>query len=404
MKKTALRLISILIMICMSISLISCSSGSAEAPKAPQTASAAPEPTPDISSFDYSAKTYDVNALEGKYKLQGRCPVVSYKPPRTDGEINAIALDYTAASISFNAYCEGDVTAEIYTAPTSIGGTKLYLNVYVDGVKNASRADFRLSGRKLNTITLAEGLERGFHTFVIERQTEAERGLIYLNSISINGEMYDKPADSELFIEFIGDSITTGYGNLYPDLTEGEQDANQASNVYQDGTKTYAYITAKNLGADYSIVAQQGIGATKGYYAHTMLGTYEDTCYQCDHNDKWSFERKPDIVVINLGTNDYTMATRDQLTMEEMQRGFEDFCSLVREKNPDAKILWAYGMMNEGAEEYIRAALETAGGEAAGFYFVKLESNRDGGNGHPSAAAHESNAAILTEAIKNIMG
>ncbi len=410
MKKRFLHLTGLLIIICLFVTALSCAGRTGgQTPSDPSDASTgapaeAPTPTPDLSSFDYSEKTLDTDALAGKYKLQGRCPIVSYKPPKQDGKISALALDYSACSVEFRAFCEGDVTAEIYTAPTDIGGSNLYLNVYIDGVRNSSRADFCLKGRKVNTVTLASGLERGLHTFKIERQTEAERGLIYINSITLSGELTDAPENAKLFIEFIGDSITTGYGNLYPDLTEGEKDSNQASNVYQDGTKTYAYITAANLGADYSIVAQQGIGVTSGYYAHTMLGTYTKTCYQCNHKDEWGFDRKADAVVINLGTNDYTMSTRDKLTPEEMQKGFEDFCSLVREKNPESKIVWVYGMMNQGAEEYIRAALEASGGESAGFYFVKLESNGDGGNGHPSAAAHEANAEILTKALKDILG
>lgn len=368
-------------------------------PVNPETAS----PLPDPNRFDYTAKTYDISSFDGKYKVQGRCPIVSYQPPNAKEEIEALALDYSCAAFSFNAYCEGDVTAEIYTAPTAIGGNKLYLNVSVDGVKNDSRKDYRLSGRKNHTVTMASGLKKGLHTFVIERQTEAERGLIYLNSVSINGEIYNPPSLNDLYIEFIGDSITTGYGNLYPDMTEGEKDTNAASNVYQDGTKTYAYLTAAKLGADYSIVAQQGIGAVCGYYPHTMLETYEDTCYQCGHKQKWDFERKADVVVINLGTNDRTMVAAGKTTLAEIQNGFTSFCLLVREKYPAAKIIWAYGMMDQSAEPQIKAALTAAGGEAAGFYYVSLISDGSGGNGHPSANAHEANAEILTDAIKKVI-
>lgn len=186
-------------------------------------------------------------------------------------------------------------------------------------------------------------------------------------------------------------------------MTEGEKDTNAASNVYQDGTKTYAYLTAAKLGADYSIVAQQGIGAVCGYYPHTMLETYEDTCYQCGHKQKWDFERKADVVVINLGTNDRTMVAAGKTTLAEIQNGFTSFCLLVREKYPAAKIIWAYGMMDQSAEPQIKAALTAAGGEAAGFYYVSLISDGSGGNGHPSANAHEANAEILTDAIKKVI-
>ena len=392
------RILSLLTIACTAVLLTSCTSA------APAASPASSSPSgPDPALFDYTAKTYGIASFEGKYKVQGRCPVISYTPPKADEALEALALDYSCSSFSFNAYCEGDVTAEIYTAPTAIGGDMLYLNVYVDGVRNASRPEYKLTGKKVHTLTIASDLERGLHTFVIERQTEAERGLLYLNSVSLCGELYEPPGQSSLFIEFIGDSITTGYGNLYPDLTEGEQNPNPASNVYQDGTRTYAYLTAQKLGADYSIIAQQGIGISSGYYPHTMLGTYKYTCYQCDHRQPWDFERKADLVVINLGTNDRTMVSAGKTTLEKIQKGFEQFCLLVREKYPDAKILWAYGMMEQSAETQIKAALSAAGGEEAGFYYVKLASDGSGGNGHPSAAAHEENAEILTEAIKKII-
>ena len=257
MKKSILSLLTIA---CTAVLLTSCTSA------APAASPASSSPSgPDPALFDYTAKTYGIASFEGKYKVQGRCPVISYTPPKADEALEALALDYSCSSFSFNAYCEGDVTAEIYTAPTAIGGDMLYLNVYVDGVRNASRPEYKLTGKKVHTLTIASDLERGLHTFVIERQTEAERGLLYLNSVSLCGELYEPPGQSSLFIEFIGDSITTGYGNLYPDLTEGEQNPNPASNVYQDGTRTYAYLTAQKLGADYSIIAQQGIGISSGY-------------------------------------------------------------------------------------------------------------------------------------------
>lgn len=399
----------------LTVSLCACGSGGrtspspgGETPEISGTDGGTATETPGIPTVppdtDYSEKTFTVADLAGKYKVQGRTTVISYKMPKATEKTDAIALDYSAASVAFNAFCEGTVSLSLYTALTAIGGNNLYLNVYVDGVLQGSRQDFRLTGTKVHTVAIAENLERGYHTFLIERQTEAERGNLYLNSVTLCGELAEKPADKPLFMEIIGDSITAGYGNLYPDLADGEKDSNPASNVYEDGTRTYAYLAAKALDADYSIVAQQGIGVVSGYYPHTMLKTYTNTCYQCGRRQEWGFERRADIVVINLGTNDHTMVRNGKITEEEAREGFRDFCLLVREKNPDAKIFWAYGMMDTSAGEWVQAALESVGGEEAGFYFVSLTSNGEGGNGHPSAAAHAENAEILVKAIREKLG
>ena len=54
--------------------------------------------------------------------------------------------------------------------------------------------------------------------------------MIYIDSVRMSGEFAPKPSDHEIFIEFIGDSITTGYGNLYPNDADGEKGTNAAFN------------------------------------------------------------------------------------------------------------------------------------------------------------------------------
>ena len=60
-------------------------------------------------------------------------------------------------------------------------------------------------------------------------------------------------------IEFIGDSITAGYG------VDDEVKEHGFSTATEDVTKTYAYKTAAALQADYSIVAYSGHGIISGY-------------------------------------------------------------------------------------------------------------------------------------------
>ena len=364
-----------------------------------------PEPTPfNIDALDYSEKTVSADDLFPYCKTQGRTIITDYKLTSSSKEYRGIALDYSAAAIEFNAYCEGTVVASFRAKSTDIGGSRLYLSVYVDGVQvGTSRGDFKLTRSTLTKLTLAEDLPRGLHTIRIERQTEAERGLIYVDSVKLSGELAERPADSQYFIEVIGDSITAGYGMLYPDLSDGQTGANAAANEYEDGTRTYAVLAAKAIGADYSIVAQQGIGVIAGYYPHTMLKTYTETCYQCGRHEAWTFPRKADVVVINLGTNDNTFCNNGTVTLAQVEKGIKDFIDLVRAKNPDAKILWAYGMMDTTLYTYIQKAIKAKGGAQAGLYCVKLTPNRSGGNGHPSLQAHIDNAKILEEKLKELL-
>lgn len=370
------------------------------------TAEPSPEPTPlNVDAFDYSEKTVPADVLFPYCKTQGRTFVTESTFRKTVPAVPAIGLDYSASAIEFNAYCEGTVTAAIRVKSTGIGGSRLYISVYIDGQQAGSgRADFRLTKSSAVDVTLAADLPRGLHNIRIERQTEAERGLLYIDSVTLAGELAERPRDSEYFIEVIGDSITTGYGNLYPDLSDGEKGSNAAANEYQDGTRTYAVLAAKAIGADYSIVAQQGIGIIKGHYPHVMLDTYAETCYQCDRHEEWTFPRKADVVVINLGTNDASFYGAGQVSLAKVEKGIRDFIDLVRSKNPDAKILWAYGMMDTFLCPYIEKAINEKGGEAAGLYYLKLSPNGSGGNGHPSLQAHINNGKTLEKKLKEILG
>lgn len=364
-----------------------------------QSTGTTPSATP--SESEVQATTFDADTLYAASKVQGRVLVYDYLNRRKQ-ERRGISLDYTASSIEFTAQCEGTVSVNLCGIPEgSVAAPIIYVNFYVDGKLLSSRSAGGI--RKELDFVLAENLKAGTHTFKIERQNEAEKGVLYVNSVTLQGTLGKKPANSKLYIEFIGDSITTGYGNLYPDLIGDVHPSKEpASSCYQDGTQAYAYLTAKKLRADYSIVAQQGIGVSVGWQPHTMLETYTETCYQTDKHTSWNFSRQPDLIVINLGTND--LGVPHTTGAAAVQKGFVDLLKLVRSKNPNAKILWVYGAMYTSGAPIVEAAVKEAGGSSKGFYaYTKLQPNNQGGVGHPVVAAHEKNADLLAAEIRRLL-
>ena len=123
-----------------------------------------------------------------------------------------------------------------------------------------------------------------------------------------------KPTEKkDMLIEFIGDSITCGYGIDDPDKDHHFVTATE------DVTKAYAYLTAKTLDADYSMLSFSGYGIISGYTdndnkvsAQTVPQFYTKLGYSWGKNgdfspqeSEWEFSgRQPDLVVVNLGTND----------------------------------------------------------------------------------------------------
>ena len=168
----------------------------------------------------------------------------------------------------------------------------------------------------------------------------------------------------------------------------------------QDLASQCAFLTAQALGADHSIVSFSGIGLDKGYSSINMQQFYTKDSYMRDNYKDYEVEeRTPDIVVINLGTNDAAKgSTEDQLIAN-----VKTLINTVRENyGEDTPIIWAYNMMGECRFDWTKKALEELGGEQKGIYSVKLTPNNDGGAGHPSVSGHATAAEELSAYIRSL--
>lgn len=230
-----------------------------------------------------------------------------------------------------------------------------------------------------------------------------------------------KPTENcDKLIEFIGDSITCGYG--VDDLDSGHH----FSTTTEDATKTYAYKTAEKLGADYSLVSLSGYGIISGYSGDgnkqaeqiipkfynkmgnsggTYLGNY------VAQETEWDFtKRQPDVVVINLGTNDNSYVKNDSAKKEEYTSAYMAFLKQVRENNPEATIFCTLGIM--GAELYpcienaVEQYVKETGDALVHTMKFDTQSMADGiaADWHPSEKTHEKAAEKLSAKIKEVMG
>ena len=312
---------------------------------------------------------------------------------RTVLKDGALWLDFSASGIEFSANCEGKVALNLNvkslkSTDATYGG--IYFTVIVDGVTKA-RAECRVNTTGTVELVLAENLPAGNHTFEVYRQTEQRGGEIGISSIVMNGSFNAKPADNRLYIEFIGDSISTGYGVLG---VAGDSEAGSAK--WQDATLAYPYLTAKALGADFSDVCNSGIGAKYGYEGFIMPQFYPLQRYHFDKTTQYNFNaRQPDVVVIALGTNDIAMEADKGATQDKRIAGYQELLDLVRAKNPNSKIVWIYGMMKSDDNAVIKQLMEDNGGAAAGLYSLGLTKDGAGAGWHPSAAAQRSYANDL---------
>lgn len=346
-------------------------------------------PDGEVDMGELEMETYEVKDLNGLYKTQGRTHYKDGMP----------SLAYTASSFEFNAYCEGDiyVTFEA-TKINSSAGNGTYLSVYIDGVKQ-SRSVGHLNYYGEDTSVIALDLPLGNHNIKIVRSTEIEPSLIYVKSISLAGEITQPEADKDLLIEFVGGAVVTGMGMLY-DKEIALYDPSSA--IYQEGTESFAYKTAQSLNADISVVARQGIGAVTGWQKVSMIDAYNYTMHAANNTLLYDFKKQPDIIVVELGAADYDVLkwNNTDKTEEEIVDGFYDMLALLREKNPNAYIVWTYGFNDTVLKDVIPTVIENSGGAEKGFYAVKLSHSNQGGKGLPNEAGHTKAANELIDFIR----
>ena len=356
-----------------------------------------------------------ITELAGKYKTQGRTPIVN----------DTLMLDWTAAGIEWEANCSGDVTVTLnatrmgHTDVEADGG--LYFTVYVDGVmqaadlripetvdstwtSNSTNYPFHITALGNTTFTIAEDLPEGDHTFAIYNQTEANMGAFGVKSIELSGTFKDAPVEKDLFIEFVGDSITAGHGVL--------NNFNVNAPLYEDATRGWPYLTAKALDADWSVLAVSGITAIDGIGwsgagSVNMQDVYPFETYYSDKTLAHDFanSKKPDVIVLGLGTNDcWTWNGTGGVTLTDAQKvsGFKQMLTHLRDRNPDSKIVWVYGMMSSAADEFILQAISEMGGAGNEYYSLGLTKNTAGGRGHPNLAVQSEYAADVSAFITKI--
>lgn len=257
-------------------------------------------------------------------------------------------------------------------------------------------------------------------TIRIVKLSEAAMSTVGIKTLEVEcmGDIQPTPGKEHL-IEFIGDSITCGYG------VEDEDKNHHFSTKTENVMKTYAYKTAEALDADYSMVSFSGYGIVSGSsgdgqkHPEQVLSLYYEKLgfsygayvgkYAADV--AWDFnKRQPDLIVINLGTNDETYTKTDAAKRDKYVAGYVEFLKMVRKNNPDATILCTLGIMGDGLYPSLEKAVEQYSTESGdtNVHTMKfdVQSPADGlaADWHPTEATHTKAADKLAAEIKEVMG
>ncbi len=296
-----------------------------------------------------------------------------------------------------------------------------YYNIIVDdSVYKVLKAK---SGKQ--TYELVSGLSPGKHTIEIYKRTECSVGSSrFLGFSAPEGTRIEKPLAKTRRIEFIGNSLTCGYGNevSIPAPPDGSPNTGFHSKN-ENNYLAYGSITARNLNANYRCVAYSGRGLYRnntGSMEGTIPKVYPRIFPDEPSSTLWDFKREqPDVVVINLGSNDFYLERDGDFVNESLfTKTYVSFLEELRSTYPAVKIVCVVGnamsdYWPEGRQCWTRiqnlvksvVAERNGKGDFAVHYF-KLNPQQPpyGEDWHPSIATHQEMANDLTPFIKEIVG
>ncbi|GKX66558.1 SGNH/GDSL hydrolase family protein [Inconstantimicrobium mannanitabidum] len=351
---------------------------------------------------------------------------------RTTGELSPLTLFWTGSAIELNAkgselWLEVEVDYDIYEPWISI-------------LVNSAVVSRQMLTAGRYWVCVFRGMnENETKNIRIVRDVQAMNGdescSLKIHAVKFDGEFL--PIEEKPYkIEFIGDSITSGEG------TVGAKPEEDWISMWFSAIRNYTFITAEALNAEYRVISQSGWGVLTSwdnnphynipeYYDKVcglLTGEKNESLGAFKQNDFASWQ--PNVVVVNLGTNDAgafnspewkdeetgeihkQRLNEDGTPNEEDLKAFEGavviFLAKLRKYNKNAHIVWVYGMLGtpimpaiyRAVDTYIK---ETSDKRVSVFQLPNTTDETVGSRCHPGVLSHKKAAKELTEYIKEII-
>jgi len=345
---------------------------------------------------------------------------------------NPLTLFWSASGIEF---CTN--ASELWVQVSSdYSVNEIYLAVQISGYTIA-----RFMAPKEKTwICVAKNLnpqEKNNISIIKDSQPSAfdPNHIVQIHQIAVtkNAEFFQVPK-KDCFIEFIGDSITSGEGLC------GRPEAPEWISSYISVSNNYAMQIAKIKNAEIGIISQCGWGITRGWDSNinsNIPSHYQNVCSifnspmqkELGSCQEYDFSKKADFVVVNLGTNDnssfnnpwtdeptgkvYQYQVNDDGTVaesskKEIYEGIKKFLYQIRKNNPSAKILWVWGMLKlDKIPAILQNAMEDYKKESGdkNVFSLELDAMEDvenhlldkGSRWHPGPKTHELAAKKISQ-------
>lgn len=261
----------------------------------------------------------------------------------------------------------------------AVAGVETIFEQIIDG-----KAEKIILGGAVENKTVTRKVPQGTHEITVVRSSEALFGDIEFTPFTFGaGTKQLPPTERPRRIEYIGDSITCGYGDEGQNATcpydvpvrQVKDEKGQLNDVKIPASQNiylaYGSIAARKLAADAVTLCFSGKGVVLNYREQgvgegklatpgdkpdpdaktTVPQYYLRTVASDPKSPPWDFakerpEEKPQVVVINLGTNDFARDLNqdgipDGIDLPKFREGYKAFVQFVRSKRPEAQIFLA---------------------------------------------------------------
>lgn len=283
---------------------------------------------------------------------------------------------------------------------------KSYHNVFIDGV---FKKKILITGKNQNLIVLASGLKSGTHVLKLQKCTEGEFGCTTIHGFVLDRGGKLLPAEpKKRLVEFYGDSYTCGYG------TESQSKDEHFTLETENCNKAYGCIIARYFDADYRLVAHSGQGIVRNYgyekQASPINMSVRSTRLFDDH-DSVAYDykcRRPDLVVVNLGTNDFS-----PVAVPTPQQYSDAYCALIKSIRSHYGEVPVLCVLPFSANEYLQCAFNFMKPKAEALGNVHFADTRSasvthdkdmGADWHPNYSGQRKIAMVVIPQIASIMG
>jgi hypothetical protein len=309
---------------------------------------------------------------------------------------NPLAPRFFAAGTGFIVKFSGTYCQVLLNDQVRYGTYHNYIQVVIDGIPTRIQ-----TSDKKNTIDLAKDLPEGEHTLMIFKDTEAGIGYMELAGFRCNELLAPDPLPDRR-IEFIGNSITCGYG------ADDSQIACNAAEWYDqhNAYRSYGTEVARRLNAQWMLTSVSGIGMIHSCcdITYEMPDIYHSV-NMTTGDYPWDFTKYPaDVVTICLGQND---GVQDSASFCS---AYVNFIASVRSKYPQAQIVCLTSPM---ADNYLFNALDKylsgivaychEQGDVKVHKLALSYHMNSGCDAHPSMDEHQQVANELEPFIKQLM-